>query len=305
MATNSSVFAGFEEVAEMQGGTQLVYGVNVLQIEAEVQTQTQGLTVSELVERYRKALNLPADVVVFVDGVKYDMGATVPPAAERIEIVKPAGVKGSDFSETLTIPLMDEDSAEIVIAAEDTVLCQVAQAHPRGKMEFSLLDRVDLRGMEVLSVSRRYAVVGYRDMNLRATRKHLRPVARISRRVVGGVAKTKSLDGAIVAKVLDALRMEFNEEPSARVLHAGDILRVVVGGERITVDCTAIARRAAEIAELGWTRLRLLGAKRGVKVAGKGRTSDAIRSDLLRAEFPEILGDAEDAFVMTWLYPES
>ena len=53
MTTNrTSPFAGFEEVALPEGAAELVFGVNVLQIQASVRTTEDG-TVAELIAKYR------------------------------------------------------------------------------------------------------------------------------------------------------------------------------------------------------------------------------------------------------------
>jgi len=318
MAAND-IFAGFEEF-EVEGGTTLVYGVNVLRVDAEVKADPGEICVQELVAQYREILGLPAEVVVFVDGQKYAPSDRIPAAARRIELVKPAGTKGATcLEQTEKIPLSDKDAVTIVIARRDTVAYQATEEV--GTMSESLISQVDLgEDLFVIAVAAGgTAAIG--RMVTRAVRHPLRVEATARRR-----AGELSINDVLMALAETPVEVQLNGTPQPEgfctELQPGDELIIVLSGEtrqesfaswaaemraaargaywaaEIDRD-SAVETRRAQLEEMSWWDLRVLGRIRGVKLAGLGRTADAIRADILQAEFPEL--PSEEEFVAAWL----
>lgn len=317
--SNESIFAGFEEFESEVSGTQIVYGVNVIRVDAEVTADAESGTVAELVERYRTVLNLPKDVVVFVDGVRFTPEAVIPPEARRIEIVRPAGRKGGlCLEQTPKIELADEDACYITIARRDKV--EYKATEEVGEMSESLIPEVDLGNLFVIAVSPDgTATIG--KTVTRVTRHPLRTEASVRRR-----AGELTINDILMAIGESPVEVQLNGEElpdgRCRVLEPGDELVIILPGEtrqesfetwaaemraaaRAAYDeaCAdreaAVETRKAQLEEMSWWDLRVLGRIRGVKLSGLGRTADAIRADILKAEFPEL--PPEEEFVATWL----
>ena len=74
------IFTDFDDfdIPDPDGGTELVYGVNVIQVEACVRTSETAETVGAMVEKYREQLGIPTDAVVFIDGEKMEAYDAIP-----------------------------------------------------------------------------------------------------------------------------------------------------------------------------------------------------------------------------------
>jgi hypothetical protein len=335
MTTNNSTtpFADFEAVALLPAdAAEIVYGVNVLQIEASVRTIETG-TVAELVEKYRAQLGLPNDVVVFVDGVKLGAADSIPADARRIEIVKPSGEKGAQLlSATPKIPLDRKDAILIRILRLDTVNYTAARTELYGAMSEDLALYVTLKdGAEAIEREGGQIYIGRRITETKATRFFVSEFAQEWRRVQGGVALVDKLSiKKVRASYPTALEFHLNFAICPPNLHniypdlnAGDVFDVVISGETRTADFGEWVKAQRELAEsryhndflikrhnkrayriqdlekMSWIKLRLTAAKAGVKVAGLGRTAKKIIDDLIAVEFPEPIGEAE--FIASWL----
>jgi len=111
------MFKGFETIDGVDNdAVQLVYGVNVIRVDATA-TVARTATIGELVEDYRERLALPADAVVFVDGVQMRLDDDLPADCRRVEVVKPAGVKGAG-----DIPLTADDAARVEVVRRDQIV---------------------------------------------------------------------------------------------------------------------------------------------------------------------------------------
>lgn len=303
-----SIFDDFDSVELPEGSREIVYGVNVLQEQARVATVETG-TVAELVKKYRQQLGLPAEVVVFVDGVKLSSCDTIPSDAHRIELIKPAGTKGAD------IPFAQSDAVKIVIAREDTAELVVRHPIQEGKISLSLENMLPEMGMEILSRGRNYLTIGYFETEVKVTRSNLRPIATMVRRLQGGFSENSelTLNTVIAGESESPLRIELNGETftGCRELVAGETLVIVLPGEASQEDFEAwaadqrqnadgavisahidrddaIEKRMAKLMAMNWAELRIAAAKLDVKAAGAGRTADAVRADILLKEFPEV-----------------
>lgn len=286
----------FDEFEVANGaGFEITYGLPVVEIEATVKAMIEnGTTVADLVARFKTQLGLPENTIVFVDGNLFAASTTIPADAKRIEIVKAAGAKGAaTLAATPTIPLKDEDAAIIVIAAEDTVNYICRQPVEEGKISVSLESR--LSGMfVVLSRGPKFLTVGHHYDKILASRKVLRQITIMKRRVQGGIAKNDSLLVTEVTEHLYPLRILWNDDFIGKeliFLRPGDRLTIVVRGMSLTEDYTKISDFAAKLAEMNWFTLRALGLRYGLKVAGKGRTMQVIAWEILKVEFPEIPDD--------------
>lgn len=315
----NDVFLEFEQFEQVEDGTTIVYGVNVLRVDAEVEADPSGMCVQQLVEKYREMLALPQDVVVFVDGEKYAPSDYIPAAARRIEILKPAGTKGT----TDRIELEPEDAAKIIIVRQDTI--EYVAMVLDGAMSEDLLPFADFDGgREVLRVEGGQAYIGHPET--KATRTEFRTEAKMTRRTGSGLTINDIISALSARYERSLVEMRLNGEAlpdgTCQELAAGDELAIVLSGETRDESFegwaaeqrnqagwahyaegydrdASIPARAEELVALNWAQLRILGAKHGVKLAGKGRNADAIRADILAAEFPEL--PPEDEFVSAWL----
>lgn len=309
MATG--IFEGFETVTLPAGATEVVFGVNVFQVQASVLTAETG-TVAELIEKYRSQLGLPEGVEVFVDGVKLSSDARIPKDCQRVEIMKPAGTKGNGNLPVPNLPLADKDAVMIVITREDTteyIRWILDGAIDRDVMPFVNLDS----GRKSLKFEDGKYYIGHPVVA--ATRKSLRsPETVMYRRVAGGIAPTAPLTVNTVRDMQTerVVRTILNGETftGCRRLEAGETLIVVLPGKTSQGDFAQWAvdqqmyadgavqaayieqdikmePRKAKLEAMNGLRLRAIAVKSGVKAAGKGRTSTAIIVDLLNKEFPE------------------
>lgn len=316
-------FAGFEVFEGPEDGTQIVYGVNVLRVDAEVEADPAGLCVEQLVERYREMLGLPAAVTVFVDGVKFAPSDTIPEAARRIELVKPSGVKGVCLDQIEKIELADEDAVRVAVVRRDTIEYQATEE--MGVMSANLIPRVDLGDLFVITADAEgEAKVG--RMITKATRCEDRAEAVMIRRADSSLTINDVLSGMSDRPVEIRLDGEVLPDGRCQPLEAGDELIVVLPGEtsqepyerwawwmwdnavgaywsaKIEHE-TAVAYRAEELVQMNWARIRVVGAHAGVKLAGLGRTRETIESDILESEFEEF--PSRDDFIRSWLVAEA
>lgn len=319
MATG--IFEGFETVTLPAGATEVVFGVNVFQVQASVLTAETG-TVAELIEKYRAQLGLPEGVEVFVDGVKLSSDARIPANCQRVEIMKPAGTKGIGSLLVPNLPLTDKDAVMIVITREDTV--EYIRWILDGAIDIKLMPYITLIGNRHLINEHGAYYIGHPVVA--ATRKSLRsPETVIYRRVAGGIAPTAPLTVNTVrdSQTERVVRTILNGETftGSRKLEVGETLIVVLPGKTSQEDfvqwvhdqtskaVNAYAEyesarevktqpRITKLEAMNWLKLRAIAVKSGVKATGKGRTSAAIIADLLNKEFPK---DDCQEFTNAWL----
>lgn len=330
MATHTQdPFVDFEAVTDLPpDATELVFGVNVFQVEAEVKASPQGMTTEGLVAKYLAGLNLPADVVVYVDGKRHAMTDAVPATAKRVELIKPSGEKGASLSTTPTIALEDKDSVRIRVLRRDTVHYTTIVEEFLGEMDRVLLTHVELKGLEVLTWGNTLVRVGRRSTVTKVTRNGYAVVSDIRRRATGGVAQTRPLSiNDLRGEYSDAVEFRLNGEKCAdgyyRDLAAGDVIEVYLTGETRTDDFeswkawvtllatmayTAVSdqhhkeftARRTELQAEPWVSIRTLAKNTwAIVTGGRGRTKEALIEEILEKEFPEI--PAEDEFVKAWL----
>ena len=304
---SNDAFSGFERFDGFDGpedGTKIVYGVNVLRVDATVTADPGGMCVQQLVEHYRQVFDLPAEVVVFVDGVKLSSD-TIPAGAGRVEIVKPAGRKQR-------IDLADEDAFRVLVVRQDTV--EYTTEVVDGEVPAALVTYIT-----TLAAGRRLDGARVVHTEIRATRAKTRVEAEMTRRRAGGLTINDMLAGLKETPVEVCLNGK-KLDGHCQTPEAGDNLVVILPGEtrqesfgkwaadqrqeafgaywaaEIERDA-AIEVRLQDLMAMNWAELKVLGTRLGVKVAGLGRTADAIQADILLEEFPELPSE----FVEKWL----
>lgn len=296
----TDIFAGFEEVQDMpQGAVVLAYGVNVIRIDAEV-TTPRTETVGGLMEQYRSKIGIPADAVIFIDGVKVGAADRIPASASRIEIVKPAGEKGSN---TPIIPLEDEAACTVEVYARIAVKVVRRWIEEIGSMSAALLDIVTLPEGAVVNRDGETAIVALAKTETVAERSILRQTAAIRRRL------PFSLNEAWVAWPGHEETL-VNDEPTSecRQLEAGDRLTIVVAGgeeevpfdewasqmhaqanwqwnEAMEAEHEAIRRRQAELEAMSFLSVRAAAKAAGIPASGVGRTREVLVEAILAAMF--------------------
>jgi len=292
---STSIFEGFEAVEELDGNNavQLVYGVNVLRVDAEVKASRTG-TVGQMVAAYREQLGLPQNVVVFVDGVKLESSATIPADARRIDVVKPAGEKGS--SDLPIIPLTDEEAIVVELYARDITFVWETRIEELGTMSDALLDVIALpAGVEVigaLTEEEGQVVIGRLHRERVAEHVTMRQLAHARRR------PPLSLNDLWSGASQEVLETLINEEVVSDCcdLAAGWEVVLVVDGQHVAVDLEdwtahmqaqaraayqdaiwaqdlAMSARQAELEAMGFFAIRKVGKEAGIRVAGLGRTA--------------------------------
>jgi hypothetical protein len=323
MTANNSIFAGFESSEdETSSGTQLVYGVNVLRVEAEASVTPSGKTAAELVAQYREVLGLPTEVAVFVDGVKWESDRQVPATAQRIEIIKPAGKKGAVYLDQLPqIGLADEDAVLIQIYRADTLRYEELHEEPKGQISASLLGLIGLNGYEVLGRDGDSITIGARSMETKHTRRVLRLEAQTRRRA-GELWINDIRAGLKERPVAIFYNGEQIGNTVCELLVPGDKLVVILTGREVAAEYSVwleemrdhaheayvqavverehqLAEFSAELERSGFVALRKFASEKGLNAWGKGRTGPVLRTELLAQEFPEL--PDEETFVSAWL----
>lgn len=333
MSGKSDLFAGFEAFAAPQaqeGTLTVVYGLSVdtIQVVGEAKAANpEGLTPAALAAKLASKFNMPpTGLRVFIDGQEVEFGAPIPTGAKTLEFRQPSGEKGS----TVTLPLADTDAVIISVARRDTINYLQIREEPKGMVSLGLLDVLHLGEMAVLEKGPCFATVGYRHPEVKATRTALRLESTIRRHAGGEIPGAASSVSVIMINDLVkgerpiAVRLNGKvlTDGTCRELVAGDRLEVILPGETRQEDFEEwaedqrifavgghwaanierdekVAARAVELAQMNWAQLRIAGAKAGVKLSGLGRNSDAIRADILMAEFPEL--PSKEEFVQQWL----
>lgn len=296
----NDIFAGFEEVQDLpEGVVVLAYGVNVIRIDAEV-TTPRTETVDELVAQYREKLDLPANAVVFIDGQKVNGSAVIPANAARIEIVKPAGEKGSDAP---IIPLEDEASCTIEVYVRIAMKVIRRTIEEIGRMSAALLEVVELPETAIVDRDGEDAIISLARTETVAERTALRQTASIRRRLPQTINEIWAAWPGHAETFLND-----EEVDGCTELGAGDRLTLIVTGgeEEVSFDdwaaemhaqaASAYHTAAMAADQLAFERRRALEAisflalRSAAKAArvvawGLGRTKDVLVEEILAAEF--------------------
>lgn len=289
-----SIFEGFESFQEVTDGLQVVYGVNILRVDAEMKTQNPG-TVGELIECFGAQMGIPTNARIFIDGRQASMNDRIPGDAKRIEIVKASGEKGN--GQLTVIPLAAADAVAIEVIARDTEVAIGERIEKVGTMSANLLGLVTLPGgVEVIAESGAEVVLGRRHREVVETRHSYRQLAVIRRRAP--VSMEEALAG-------------LNPIETRGSLAAGQKFQVIISGEtrKITVAAPAPTApqspaqqlpspenvdsdeefdesepdRAAELAAMPFRELIELAKSLGIKATGRGRNRKAVEADILAA----------------------